>query len=73
MIPALRRLPYSDFMQGREVVSIGQIERAAESASPNPDGFLEKLVRDRAETLGNWSEACEACNFSPGMLATGAN
>lgn len=73
IIPALRRLTYSDFMQGRELVSIHQIELAAGSASPNPDGFLEKLVRDRAETLREWSLRCDACNFSPGMLATGAN
>ena len=72
LIPALRRLTYSDFMQGRELVTIAQLQSAAQTASPNPDGFLEKLVRDRSETLSDWSRRCDSCSFSPGMLATAA-
>jgi hypothetical protein len=72
-MPALRRLKYTDFMQAREVVTLDQLDHAAKSASPNPDGFLERLLLDRSETLGAWSLRCTACDFSPGSLASAAH
>jgi hypothetical protein len=73
IMPALRRLKYTDFMQAREIVTIDQLDHAAESASPNPDGFLERLLKDRGETLGAWSLRCTECDFRPGSLASAMN
>jgi hypothetical protein len=69
LLGALRDTKLTEFMQARETVTLEQLERAAEGASPNPDGFLERLVAEKAKTLEAWSKRCAACDFKPGRLA----
>ena len=54
--------------QGREAVTLDQLERAARSASTNPDGFLDKMVREKSADLGLWSSRCRSCAFRPGSF-----
>jgi hypothetical protein len=69
LLPALTKLGYTEFMQGRGTVTLEQLERAADSASPNPDGLLERLVSDQAKTLATWSQNCTGRDSAPGSLA----
>jgi hypothetical protein len=74
VIPALHELPYKEFLGGAKAIQLKQLEDAAASASPNPDGYLERMVADRGQRLREWSlEVAQHCLFSPGMLATAAN
>jgi hypothetical protein len=73
ILPALERLQYTEFMQARETVKLEEMQQAAESASPNPDGFLEHLVINRAELLAEWSQECDWQHMGPGSLATATN
>jgi hypothetical protein len=73
ILPALGRLPYSDFMQGQQLVSYSDLKTAAASASPNPDGYLERLVSERASRLDEWAARCSSCAFGAGVLSTAAD
>jgi hypothetical protein len=73
ILPTLGRLPYSDFMQGQQVVRYSDLETAAASASPSPDGYLERLVSERALRLAEWASRCGSCVFHGGALATAAH
>jgi hypothetical protein len=72
VLPAVRNLGYTDFMKGpgHGLVTIRQMEEAAEMASKHPDGYFETIVEDRSERLENWSRACTELSTSPGVLAT---
>jgi hypothetical protein len=73
VLPAVAALPYTEFMGGTRLVTYAQLDQAARSASPNPDGYLERLVEDRGATLHDWALTCTACSFHPGALATAAD
>jgi len=60
VVPALRQLGYSDFLQGNQKVMLADLEAAGASGTHNPDGFLDRLVADRRERLCAWSGTCEA-------------
>lgn len=73
LLPALGSLTYTEFLQGRQSVTLDQLQLAAQSASTNPDGFLDKLVRDNGAKLRHWSMACgthDTSDSSPLGLAT---
>ncbi|MFI7677392.1 hypothetical protein [Actinophytocola sp. NPDC049390] len=57
-LPALRRLGYTDFMQGNRTVMITDLEAAAATGTHNPDGFLDRMVDERCKQLGHWAAAC---------------
>jgi hypothetical protein len=70
LLPAVKSLTYTEFLQARETVTLDQLQLAARSASTNPDGFLDKLVREKSSDLRRWSMECRTCDFGPGSLAT---
>jgi hypothetical protein len=70
ILPALEQLKYTEFMQARETVTLDQLKVAAMSASTNPDGYLDKMVRESSLLLKDWSLKCDTCDFRPGSLAT---
>jgi hypothetical protein len=57
-------------MAARTAVRIDDLRRAAAYASPNPDGFLEKLVAKLSATLRDWSAPRCDIDARPGALAT---
>jgi hypothetical protein len=71
ILPALTRLGGTEFLPdfGQLLISLGQIEKAAESASPHPDGYFEQLVADRSAKLERWAEGLTELSMVPGMLA----
>jgi hypothetical protein len=72
ILPALRKLGYTDFMKGpgHGLVTLAQMEGAAAKASPHPDGYFEMIVKDRSERLEDWSRECTAVSYAPMALAT---
>ena len=72
ILPAVRELGYKDFMRGpgHGVVTLKEMERAAEKASRHPDGYFEAMVKDRSEKLGNWSQKCTVVSFPAGELGS---
>lgn len=73
LLPALERLGYTEFLQGRWTVTLDQLRAAAASASPNPDGYLERILKEKSTTLGDWSQACSRCDLRHERLASAAN
>lgn len=71
ILPDIQRLNYKEFMQGPGCVTLEQMEFAAGSASPNPDGYLEMVLEDRSRRLGEWSRRCRSTSLEPGALAVG--
>jgi len=69
VVPALRELGYSDFMQGNQKVMLAELEAAAASGTHNPDGFLDRLVADRREKLCTWAGSCQASDGRSSRLA----
>jgi hypothetical protein len=65
ILPALERLKYTEFLQAGETVSLDQLRNAAMSARTNPDGFLDKMVRENSSELRLWSMRCRSCEFGP--------
>jgi len=55
LIPALASLGYTDFMQGREIVTLEQLRQAAKSKKPNADQFLAQVVEAHRERLAAWA------------------
>ena len=47
VVPALKQLGYSDFMQGNQKVILADLGVAASSGTNNSDGFLDRIVEDR--------------------------
>jgi hypothetical protein len=55
LIPALDGLGYTDFMQGREIVTLEQLRLAAKSRKPNADQFLAQVVEAHRARLAAWA------------------
>lgn len=72
LIPELTKLGYTDFMQGNQKVMLDELRAAADSATANPDGFLDRLVADRSRRLREWASACNSIDLGQGSLATAA-
>jgi hypothetical protein len=70
LIPSLENLGYTDFLQGNQKVMLHDLHTAADSATANPDGFLDRLVIGRSEQLATWAASCNGTDQSPGTLAT---
>ncbi|MDB4873387.1 MAG: hypothetical protein JWL97_4391 [Gemmatimonadales bacterium] len=70
LTPELGRLGYTNFMQGNQEIMLSDLERAAASATTNPDGFLDQLVADRCKKLADWAGQCSDVELGPGSLAT---
>lgn len=73
LFPSLRKLGYTDFLQGNQKVMLRDLESASESATANPDGFLDQLVISRSEELEAWAAECGTTDYHPGALATAAH
>lgn len=56
LIGALESLRYTDFMQGREMVTLRQLREAAGSRKPNADQFLAQVVEAHRERLAVWAK-----------------
>lgn len=69
VVPALKRLGYSDFIQGNQRILLAELEVAAASGTNNPDGFLDRLVDDRCAKLRSWALACERTEPAGARLA----
>ena len=69
IVPALERLPYTDFIAARGTVSLDEIRAAARLASPNPDGYMERIVKVFGDELEAWSSPSSALAVQPGALA----
>src|SRR5262249_24290657 len=71
ILPAVEDLGFTDFLKGpgQEYVKITEMERVARLASPQPDGYFEKIVEDRSEKLARWSRECTTLSYVPTMLA----
>jgi hypothetical protein len=72
LIPSLRELGYTDFLQGNQKVMLRDLEAAGRSATANPDGFLDQLAISRSQQLRTWAADCGATDHGPGALATAA-
>ncbi|SNT59464.1 hypothetical protein SAMN05421812_111191 [Asanoa hainanensis] len=70
IVPRLRELGYTDFMQGRRKIHLSDFEAAANTATANPDGFLDQLVQARVRSLRDWANGCEKVDLGHGALAT---
>jgi hypothetical protein len=70
LIPELTKLGYTDFMQGNQKVMLDELRAAADAATANPDGFLDRLVADRSRRLREWARACNSIDLGQGSLAT---
>ena len=72
LTPKLEGLGYTDFIQGNQKVMLDDLQKAAASATENPDGFLDRLVQDRYEKLKKWAAPCVSGNLElrTGALAT---
>jgi len=69
VLPTVQDLGYDDFLvDPDQLVTVADIKTAADSASGNPDGFLERRLIDRANTLALWSAKCGGC-FRPDLVA----
>jgi hypothetical protein len=66
LFPGLRKLGYTDFLQGNQKVMLGDLEFASESATANPDGLLDQLVISRSEQLAAWAAECGTTDYHPG-------
>lgn len=64
LLPVLESLGYRKFLQGRQSVSLGQLEIPARTATANPDGFLNRLVGEKSSALRQWATECPTCHCS---------
>ncbi|GAB1511452.1 hypothetical protein [Actinophytocola sp. KF-1] len=69
VVPALRNLGYTDFMQGSRTVMITDLEAAAATGTHNPDSFLDRMVDRRCRQLGNWAADCDTTAAEDAKLA----
>jgi hypothetical protein len=71
LMPRLESLGYADFIQGNQKVMLDDLRKAADSATENPDGFLDRIVEDRFEKLTDWAALCTSHSLAlqPGALA----
>ncbi|MCO8269477.1 hypothetical protein M1L60_02600 [Actinoplanes sp. TRM 88003] len=73
LLPSLRKLGYTGFLQGNQKVMLQDLEAAGAGASANPDGFLDQLVVSRSADLQAWTAACGTAEDQAGALATAAH
>ena len=69
LMPRLNELGYTDFLQGNKKVMLSQLQEAADAATANPDGFLDRLVADRSRRLRDWGAVCDQIDLGQGTLA----
>src|SRR5262249_33253118 len=70
LMPKLEGLGYADFIQGNKTVMLDDLRKAADSATQNPDGFLDRIVEDRFKKLTDWAASCSRSGeLQPGSLA----
>jgi hypothetical protein len=71
ILPDLRRLGYTEFMPdfGQRLISLDEMQRAADTASEHPDGYFEQLVTDRSARLEQWAHGLTTLSTAPGRLA----
>jgi hypothetical protein len=57
IIPALQSLNYQDFSgsAGHDFLTLQDMERVAEKARRNEDGFFDRIAEDRGQRLAEWS------------------
>ena len=60
LMPKLEGLGYADFIQGNKKVMLSDLRKAADSATQNPDGFLDRIVKDRFAKLTDWADSCSS-------------
>jgi hypothetical protein len=65
----LERLGHKDFLAGNEKVLLSDLKTAADSATNNPDGFLDRMVGDRCVGLRKWSASCQLTEVEDICLA----
>jgi hypothetical protein len=73
LLPALERLPKGkkeEFMAARGTISYDQVCAAARLASPNPDGYMERVVEELCDDLKKWSSPACPLGDQRGALAT---
>jgi hypothetical protein len=75
LTPKLKGLGYDDFIQGNQKVMLDDLRKAADSATKNPDRFLDRRVEDLFKQLTDWAASCtsRSVELQPGALATAAN
>ena len=71
IIDPLRALCNEEFIQGNQHVSFEDLKTAAASAHENPDGFLARVAKDRAEHLCDRASQCYDLRLDSGSLAHG--
>jgi hypothetical protein len=54
VLPEIEKFKYKDFMQGNQRVLLADLQRAAASATRNPDGYLDHRVAQRCTQLEEW-------------------
>jgi hypothetical protein len=72
LTPRLRELQYTEFIQGDRIITMGQLEHAAESANSMPektDGYLDQLSTTLAAKLKAWASEATGLYLGPGCLA----
>ena len=71
LLPALERLGYTDFVEDPTPITLEEIREATKTAEDkNPDGLLERIVRNRIDRLTKWSNDCHITDMSAGSLAS---
>lgn len=70
VVPAVKQLGYTDFIQGNQRVMLAELEAAAASGTNNPDGYLDRMVDDRCKRLRSWALACKQAEAADTCLAT---
>lgn len=71
LIPRLKTLGYTDFMQGNREIELREMCSAAASAATNPDKYLDQMSSKFADELSRWSGQGTGHPTEPGRLASG--
>lgn len=73
ILPSLLGCGSKELVQGEVMVSIEELQHAADRCGDNPDGYLSRLSDQLATRLEDW--AANACGLptGPGCLATAAH
>ncbi|MET8448034.1 hypothetical protein [Streptomyces sp. NPDC005209] len=72
VLPRLHGFGYQEIIHGAQKVMISDLDRAAASATENPDGYLDKLSTQLANELKEWAQDCREQPLAPGALGTAA-
>lgn len=71
LTPRLKELHYKEFIQGDRMITMSQLENAAESANSTPektDGYLDQLSTTLACKLRAWAGEASGLYLGPGCL-----